>query len=464
MSSPASSSQLRRQEAAAALQDIGDTVIIYSHGHEIFTCVPNVDGLPDHLNRLGYDVMEVFCALKACNAHPGVPKMRHSWLGGRAPFPHRVFFEPLLRSFAHATRLGYKHIVLAGLSNGAWCSVWAAALLPQAQLTISIGNPFHPDHGDPLKPNCRSCSKLESPWKEEDHAHPFYRAIGSTDIKLYELAALEPQRFLIEIRILHDNTGMVPGKGVTAAMEGAKGIFAYNKYVQGRVRGWMQTALIPGRHHEVNPPARVLIALVVERLRSSSQQHEWDWRGLAPLPFDLPFDLLKESSLSRPSPPRSSQDTPRSSTALKESRDRRSLRSSSWYTGSARSAAVRPASSSWLTNRSLSSLEASTSIPGLIHGLLAWTAPLATTISRVIEIGSGEGRVLLEMQRMFPLAHITGLNKPFGRFVDVAGSEQHLLATSRRYGVELSRNSATGRLPEVILREMPSSYLQESYS
>ena len=66
-----------RGGAAAAAQNISDTVVLYSHGHEGYTCVPNFDGMPDHLNRLGYDVMELFSALKGCNAHNGVPKQRH---------------------------------------------------------------------------------------------------------------------------------------------------------------------------------------------------------------------------------------------------------------------------------------------------------------------------------------------------------------------------------------------------
>ena len=38
---------------------ISDTLIIYHNGHETGSCIPNYDGVVDHFNELGYDVMEM---------------------------------------------------------------------------------------------------------------------------------------------------------------------------------------------------------------------------------------------------------------------------------------------------------------------------------------------------------------------------------------------------------------------
>mmetsp|Transcript_36891 Transcript_36891/g.86185 ORF Transcript_36891/g.86185 Transcript_36891/m.86185 type:complete len:336 (-) Transcript_36891:79-1086(-) len=147
-----------------------------------------------------------------------------------------------------------------------------------------------------------------------------------------------------------------------------------------------------------------------------------------------------------------------------------SKRHDTWYTGagsSSRSDRYPVPDSSGLTNRSLASMEESLSIPGA-ENLAAWTGARrrgvtggGADLSRVVEIGAGEGRVTLELQHMFPAATVTGLNKPFGRFVNVARSRHHLEATAHRYGVELARNVLTGQLPSIELREAPSTYLQE---
>jgi hypothetical protein len=54
------------QNQGFAPQAISDTLLIYHNGHETvvpyddpFHCTPNYDGVVDHFNRLGYDVMEL---------------------------------------------------------------------------------------------------------------------------------------------------------------------------------------------------------------------------------------------------------------------------------------------------------------------------------------------------------------------------------------------------------------------
>ena len=44
-----------------------DTLLIYHNGHETETCTPNYDGVVDHFNEIGYDVMEMMMPLIGCN-------------------------------------------------------------------------------------------------------------------------------------------------------------------------------------------------------------------------------------------------------------------------------------------------------------------------------------------------------------------------------------------------------------
>ena len=66
---------------------------------------------------------------------------------------------------------------------------------------------------------------------------------------------------------------------------------------------------------------------------------------------------------------------------------------SSWYTAAGRTS---HANSSMLTNNTLETLELRSALPN-VSRLYEWAAPLGADITRVIEIGAGEGRVLLEL-------------------------------------------------------------------
>lgn len=45
----------------------GRTLVLYHNGHETADCTPNYDGVVDHFNELGYDVMELMMPLIGCN-------------------------------------------------------------------------------------------------------------------------------------------------------------------------------------------------------------------------------------------------------------------------------------------------------------------------------------------------------------------------------------------------------------
>ena len=50
----------------------------------------------------------------------------------------RFFIEPVALAVAHAKRLGYRHVALAGLSGGGWTTTVAAAVLPAVTLSVPI--------------------------------------------------------------------------------------------------------------------------------------------------------------------------------------------------------------------------------------------------------------------------------------------------------------------------------------
>ncbi len=156
--------------------------------------MPNFDGNVDYFNELGYDVMELFMPLYAppppapcfcnnvnmygCNAVPGIDS-NHHWFHqweDKGDFPIRFFIEPIVRprpttssrtvflqQFEHwpsfrvnaqyssqrlfisqiltvnyALTLGYKHVVMFGLSGGGWSTTIAAALDSRIALSIPV--------------------------------------------------------------------------------------------------------------------------------------------------------------------------------------------------------------------------------------------------------------------------------------------------------------------------------------
>ena len=110
----------------------GDTIVLYHNGHETKSCEPNYDGVVDHLNQLGYDVMELMMPLLGCNDAPqyNSPKA-HSWFQtweDKGESTIRFFIEPVVLAVNFARAQGYRHIVLLGLSGGGWTTTLAAAV------------------------------------------------------------------------------------------------------------------------------------------------------------------------------------------------------------------------------------------------------------------------------------------------------------------------------------------------
>ena len=79
---------------------------------------------------------------------------------------------------------------------------------------------------------------------EQLQPRPFYSEAGGF-LQMYIMAALEPHRY--QLQIVHEfDSCCFRGGGLHP------NITAYNKFAQGHVKGWFQTAVTAGNYHEVS--------------------------------------------------------------------------------------------------------------------------------------------------------------------------------------------------------------------
>lgn len=121
---------------------IGETLVLYHNGHETMPlCNANYDGTVAWLNQLGYDVMEFDMPLIGCNQFAGQTNHSHWWF---APYESKgvhtmaYFVEPVILAVNYAVALGYKRIVMVGLSGGGWTTTLAAAVDKRISLSFPI--------------------------------------------------------------------------------------------------------------------------------------------------------------------------------------------------------------------------------------------------------------------------------------------------------------------------------------
>lgn len=81
--------------------------------------------------------------LYGCNGNtPYETSSHHEWFEQwelKGDFPLRFFIEPVILCVNYAVNvLGYKHVVLVGLSGGGWTTTVAAAIDPRIKLSIPI--------------------------------------------------------------------------------------------------------------------------------------------------------------------------------------------------------------------------------------------------------------------------------------------------------------------------------------
>jgi len=259
----------------------GDTVVFYHNGHETNKCTPNYDGVVDHFNQLGYDVFELFMPLYGCNGNtPYETSSHHEWFEQwelKGDFPLRFFIEPVILSVNYAVNvLGYKHVVLVGLSGGGWTTTVTAAVDPRIKLSIPIAGSV-PKWPTTLYPNFVPDLPEVAADFEQRPVRPFYQTCSF--VCMYVLAALEVGRS--QAQVLHEADPCC-----YQAQHVHDGLVAVNRFIhaQPSLGGWMQTYVTSGNIHQANYRDKVIVATLIERLRRFGVV---DKGAMAVLPFDM---------------------------------------------------------------------------------------------------------------------------------------------------------------------------------
>lgn len=104
-----------------------DILVLHHHGHDTphDYCTSDWDGTTDWYNQLGYDVMTLQMPLLGCNWNAGhmpagATPEDHIWFkqwDDKGLPAHKFFVEPVVLSINYALSLGYKRIVMTGLSG-----------------------------------------------------------------------------------------------------------------------------------------------------------------------------------------------------------------------------------------------------------------------------------------------------------------------------------------------------------
>lgn len=181
----------------------------------------------------------------------------------------------------YALSLGYKHVVLFGLSGGGWSTTIAAAVDPRIHLSIPVAGSV-PKFPTELYPKMvPDLPEVLADFEQSD-ARPMYQHCAH--VCMYALAALEPRR--AQVQLLHDRDPCCYSAEHLHAE-----IKEYNAFIRELpgVNGWFQTAVTAGNIHQVNYRDRVIVAWLVERLRADGEIDTGFLKG-------LPFDLLRATA------------------------------------------------------------------------------------------------------------------------------------------------------------------------
>lgn len=124
-----------------------DTLVVLHQGHNA-PCVlpdgdPDYDGSVDWLNQLGFDVMNHHMPTYQPNANnPWGVQCDHAWFAqfeAQGAPVMRFFLEPVVRSINYAVgALGYKRVVMMGLSGGGWSTTLLAAIDPRITFSAPV--------------------------------------------------------------------------------------------------------------------------------------------------------------------------------------------------------------------------------------------------------------------------------------------------------------------------------------
>ena len=172
---------------------ITDTLVIFHHGHsQPCDLIPELwqDQAQDWLNQLGYDVMGINMPLHQLNYHQE-SNCEHSWFEQfekqGVKTIGRYFLEPVVRTINYAKKLGYKRIIMMGLSGGGWTTTLMGAIDTRIQLSIQLLDQYHVN----LITHHGTMNNIANEWAQVCDYECLYR-----------LAGLEKDRYSIQIKNL----------------------------------------------------------------------------------------------------------------------------------------------------------------------------------------------------------------------------------------------------------------------
>ena len=255
-------------------QNLSENLVIVHDGHTVTNRCPfDVQGDIDFLNQLGYDVMHIQMPFHGCNAEDPRFPLGHGWFEQFAgyhgnnsdQFPFmRFFVEPVWLTINYAKKLGYKRIVMTGLSGGGFTTTISAAIDPRIGLSLPVAGSI-------------PCDFAHTSWDFEQLCdQPWSKIANYTS--LYVLGALERERS--QIQILHEwDNCCFHGCGRHARIRD------YNKFVRASSHGQFVTSVTQGNIHEINPRDRMIIGYAIDTwLRNGGRLTEEDMRRI---PFTL---------------------------------------------------------------------------------------------------------------------------------------------------------------------------------
>jgi hypothetical protein len=260
-------------------QRLSDILVLMHDGHNspCSVCSPDFDGVGDFLNELGYDVMRFNMPGIGCNTL-NIPGFDCSKTGHEVFAPYaangvpvlRFFLEPVIRAINYATtELGYKQIVMMGLSGGGWTTVMAAAVDTRLSLTIPIAGSIPCDFAHTSYDFEQWCNQT---WFE-----------AANYTSLYVLAGLEQGR--ASVQVLHEQDPCC-----FHACNRHDRIRAYNEFVHDQIAGGggaFGTVATIGNKHEVNLRDKTVVGYMLEKLRTNGVVTQADIDT-------VPFNAMRE--------------------------------------------------------------------------------------------------------------------------------------------------------------------------
>ena len=229
--------------------------------------MPWIDQTSDWLNQVGFDVMVIQMPLHQCNYVPE-SNCEHSWFAqfeAQGAKTFRYFLEPVVLTINYAQSLGYKKIMMMGLSGGGWTTTMLGAIETRLRLTMPIAGSI-------------PCEFKHTSWDYEQFCTNKWAQICDYEC-LYTLAGLEEDRYSVQV-IHEDDPCCFHGYGRHERIQ------AYNKEIQSRIAGHFETVVTVGNVHEVNVRDKIVTGYLMDRFKEQD--------GLTAQDFaSIPFNSLR---------------------------------------------------------------------------------------------------------------------------------------------------------------------------